>query len=523
MDPLSIGSESIAARQSILGSFLRPRPRGASQSHPSPPADASRDSPPPAVSPSDAPRRRNVPALQPSASQAGLTQMLRRRRSAGALASTATPQVPVLAGRPATSNNVINPLTHRIRLVPHLASRSSLRFEPICRDVREGDPPLRIGRFTDRSGLGLAAANALGSNKLAFKSKVVSRAHAEIWAEAGGRFFIKDTKSSSGTFLNHVRLSLANTESRPAELRDGDILQLGVDYQGGNEDIYKCVKIKIEMGREWQAHANPFNANALKQLKAISIPNTAISKKTLPKSSLPDCCICLFAVTIHQALFIAPCSHAFHYKCIRPLLETHHPAFSCPLCRTFANLEEDVEVEIEGSVFAADDDADADASIVVAAVSAVAGATERPATGDSHHSHSRSRERDRDRDPGAETEVEEPRPIRGRAAQHYVAGAAADADIEMADGDGVLLPPLPEGSPLMVARAWTAVNDPRDRDGSVSPVPVPGPAGMAMELSEGSDDGAEGEGEGSGSGSGEGSSEVMLGGGTLGEGHKRKR
>jgi hypothetical protein len=50
-------------------------------------------------------------------------------------------------------------------------------------------------------------------------------------------------------------------------------------------------------------------------------------------------------VTIQQALFIAPCSHAFHYKCIRPLLETHHPSFSCPLCRTFANLEEDVEVD----------------------------------------------------------------------------------------------------------------------------------------------------------------------------------
>jgi hypothetical protein len=55
----------------------------------------------------------------------------------------------------------------------------------------------------------------------------------------------------------------------------------------------------------------------------------------------------LFAVTIRQALFIAPCSHAFHYKCIRPLLEAHTSAFSCPLCRTFADLDEDVEVEAE--------------------------------------------------------------------------------------------------------------------------------------------------------------------------------
>lgn len=50
-------------------------------------------------------------------------------------------------------------------------------------------------------------------------------------------------------------------------------------------------------------------------------------------------------MTIQQALFIAPCSHAFHYKCLRPLLDNHYPAFICPLCRTFADLEADVEVD----------------------------------------------------------------------------------------------------------------------------------------------------------------------------------
>ena len=194
--------------------------------------------------------------------------MLRRRRSAGTLAATTTPQIPAVAvartvtgpaasGSSAAFHSGIGP-AHRIRLVPHLDSRRSLRFEPISSDVKEGDPPLRIGRFTDRSGIGLAAANATSQNKLAFKSKVVSRAHAEIWAEHGGKFFIRDTKSSSGTFLNHVRLSPANNESRPHELKDGDLLQLGVDYQGGTEDIYKCVKIKVEVGREWQNQSNPF-------------------------------------------------------------------------------------------------------------------------------------------------------------------------------------------------------------------------------------------------------------------------
>lgn len=70
----------------------------------------------------------------------------------------------------------------------------------------------------------------------------------------------------------------------------------------------------------------------------------------------------LFGVTIRQALFIAPCSHTFHYKCIRPMLEQHHPAFSCPLCRTFADLEEDVEVEVSMEDLVEEDDESAGAS-----------------------------------------------------------------------------------------------------------------------------------------------------------------
>ncbi|TCD63300.1 hypothetical protein EIP91_005681 [Steccherinum ochraceum] len=572
MDPVAIGTESPPARQSILGSFLRSRPRGTSQSHPSPPpnllatAHSSNDaSLPPRNSPSPSGngpsqdtaqqghRRRPAAAISPnltsshSSSGPALTaanltsgafsHMLRRRRSAGALANSTTPQAPAVvavartttgnytngatpaAALPATASNSLNPAAnpnssgqHRIRLVPHLDSRRSLKFDPICRDVREGDAPLRIGRFTDRSGLGLAAANALGSNKLAFKSKVVSRAHAEIWVEAGGRFFIKDTKSSSGTFLNHVRLSPANAESRPSELKDGDMLQLGVDYQGGTEDIYKCVKIKIEMGREWQAQANPFNANALKQLKAIAgpagVPASGAPKKTIPsKSALPDCCICLFAVTINQALFIAPCSHAFHYKCLRPLLEQHHPAFSCPLCRTFANLEEDVEVEIENESIA-------EASAIIASVASLA--ADAAATSASHPANG-SRERvvvDRgDRDAGAETEVEDgPRstsfrnrsrmpplpstnPFRRDEVMEDVTG---DHDMEV---DMPPLPPLPEG--VNVDEIDSGDDESRSRRGGGSRAASisPGPSGAHRStefLSEGDGD-ASGDIEGGGS------------------------
>src|SRR6266403_3181628 len=268
--PHLVGSDSPSSRQNILTSFLRGRPRGTSQSHTPNSPVVDRDSPPPpfppphlvASPPSPGPasnRRRSnaAPGLQPSISHnlpisTGLTQMLRRRRSGGALATSNTPQVPdlVTATLPPSTMPVLLtvpvpvPITtgasHRIRLVPHLDSRRSLRFEPITRDVVEGDPALRIGRFTERAGMPISQANALNSNKLAFKSKVVSRAHAEVWCEHGGKFYIKDTKSSSGTFLNHVRLSAASQDSRPFELKGGDTLQLGVDYQGGTEDIYKC-------------------------------------------------------------------------------------------------------------------------------------------------------------------------------------------------------------------------------------------------------------------------------------------
>ena len=138
-----------------------------------------------------------------------------------------------------------NPTPPTSRFPPHFITNGLLHFDPISRDVGEGVPALRIGRFTDRSGLGITALNAQNSNKLAFKSKVVSRAHAEIWCDANGKFWIKDTRSSSGTFLNHTRLSPPNQESRPSALKDGDVLQLGVDYQGGTDDIYKCVKMRI--------------------------------------------------------------------------------------------------------------------------------------------------------------------------------------------------------------------------------------------------------------------------------------
>lgn len=52
--------------------------------------------------------------------------------------------------------------------------------------------------------------------------------------------------------MNRLRLSPSGKESRPYPINSGDIIQLGVDYQGRQEgrndftvEIYKAVMIKI--------------------------------------------------------------------------------------------------------------------------------------------------------------------------------------------------------------------------------------------------------------------------------------
>jgi pSer/pThr/pTyr-binding forkhead associated (FHA) protein len=73
-----------------------------------------------------------------------------------------------------------------------------------------------------------------------FTSKVVSRLHAEMWVKESTvrlltQLYIKDVGSSSGTFLNKMRLSPCGKVSRPYPIKEGDIIQLGVDYKGKTE------------------------------------------------------------------------------------------------------------------------------------------------------------------------------------------------------------------------------------------------------------------------------------------------
>ncbi|KAJ3975091.1 SMAD/FHA domain-containing protein [Lentinula raphanica] len=94
---------------------------------------------------------------------------------------------------------------------------------------------VRIGRQT-------SAMATPGEQNGYFDSRVLSRQHAEVWEE-GNKIFIKDLKSSNGTFINGNRLSPEGLESDPVELHSDDVVEFGIDIVG--EDNTTVVRHKV--------------------------------------------------------------------------------------------------------------------------------------------------------------------------------------------------------------------------------------------------------------------------------------
>lgn len=204
----------------------------------------------------------------PSVRSSDLTASMARTRSATVGGATDMPQVNGGEGRPrnespATTNGGPHGMAHQlpsIRFTAHQdprAQRPSLVFSPMARILPTGNEVIKVGRYSERDTQPVQAANVPSAAPVGFKSKVVSRRHCEFWFSAG-RWFIKDVKSSSGTFLNHIRLSSPGTESKPFPINDGDIVQLGIDFKGGEEMIFRCVKIRVELNKGWQNGPSSF-------------------------------------------------------------------------------------------------------------------------------------------------------------------------------------------------------------------------------------------------------------------------
>ncbi|KAF7545722.1 hypothetical protein G7Z17_g8954 [Cylindrodendrum hubeiense] len=201
------------------------------------------------------------------------------------------------------------------------STRPSLTFPPISRTLPTGSEKIRVGRYSERDSHSMAnlPGNQPSAAPVGFKSKVVSRRHCEFWYE-DGKWYIKDVKSSSGTFLNHIRLSPPSQESKAFPVNDGDIVQLGIDFKGGEEMIFRCVKMRLELNRGWQNKLNTFNMAAHKRLQTMATSGAA-------GSSSQDCSICLSSIACVRSLLMSP----------------QYPIFICPNCRAGADLEADVD------------------------------------------------------------------------------------------------------------------------------------------------------------------------------------
>ncbi|XP_050414205.1 sarcolemmal membrane-associated protein isoform X2 [Patella vulgata] len=146
-----------------------------------------------------------------------------------------------------------------INLDPNMAALAILTCRPNSHPFQERHitlgEPVKVGRS-------VARARPAASNGI-FDCKVLSRNHALLWYE-NGQFYLQDTKSSNGTFVNNQRLCKGGEESPPRDIFSGDLIQFGVDVmennRRGDKITHGCIISTITLyhpdGRE--AKPTPF-------------------------------------------------------------------------------------------------------------------------------------------------------------------------------------------------------------------------------------------------------------------------
>ena len=174
--------------------------------------------------------------------------------------------------------------------------RPSLNFNRITRVLPHPNSVIKVGRYSERDTTQEMTSSDPSDAPIGFKSKVVSRKHCEFFFQ-NGQWYLKDVKSSSGTFLNHIRLSQPGIESKPFPVNDGDVVQLGIDFKGGEEMIFRCVKIRVETNRSWQRGLNKFNKSTHRQLQRLASGKKEVDSDTVSKHST-ECTICLNTIAV---------------------------------------------------------------------------------------------------------------------------------------------------------------------------------------------------------------------------------
>ncbi|XP_030063882.1 sarcolemmal membrane-associated protein isoform X14 [Microcaecilia unicolor] len=103
------------------------------------------------------------------------------------------------------------------------------------------DEPVKIGRSVARC--------RPAQNNATFDCKVLSRNHALVWFDHKTcKFYLQDTKSSNGTFINSQRLSRGSEESPPCEILSGDVIQFGVDVTENTRKVtHGCIVSTVKL------------------------------------------------------------------------------------------------------------------------------------------------------------------------------------------------------------------------------------------------------------------------------------
>ncbi|XP_046392468.1 sarcolemmal membrane-associated protein [Ischnura elegans] len=134
-----------------------------------------------------------------------------------------------------------------------MSARAILTSRPNSHPFQERrlvlDQKVKVGRSVARA--------RPATNNVIFDCKVLSRNHALFWYE-NGKFYLQDTKSSNGTFVNNQRLSKSLEESAPQEVCSGDIVQFGVDVMENSRKVtHGCIvatlKLYLPDGKEAKA------------------------------------------------------------------------------------------------------------------------------------------------------------------------------------------------------------------------------------------------------------------------------
>ncbi|KAF5027803.1 hypothetical protein F66182_73 [Fusarium sp. NRRL 66182] len=208
-----------------------------------------------------APRKRPQPKNPWPAGKGDLQQDM-SRLSAGRGQGMMTAHGPVQAGPgqvQMTPQGMMRPMTAEQfppgQPVLYLLSLNGT-FERKTIAVPFAPESLRIGRQTNQKTIP-TPTNGF------FDSKVLSRQHAEIYAERNGKIYIRDVKSSNGTFVNGTRLSQENRESEPHELQTSDHLELGIDIVSEDQKtvVHHKVAAKVEHAGFLSASSNVMDMN----------------------------------------------------------------------------------------------------------------------------------------------------------------------------------------------------------------------------------------------------------------------